>query len=398
MRDSRWPRGTCTAPGTCDCSNSCCSRTSTITAPLPFCWSSWTSFGSTSWICSLILRISSAPDAIFCDYLDTRSGFNTSQSVAPSRSDTPRPQRQPGRPFGRPGRRPRPRLLCGSPGSCTCLSLTRSFVQAGGCRYGVKTPFLVRTPLPIHEKTLYDATRRLPDRPGRGRERRPRRDHAVRGEPGGGPRPHRERPALVVPHPCARDPAHALCEPVDAPAPVRAARAADHPDRGDRPRRAVEPPASRAGPGRGDRQAVALLQRSPRAHRGGAPPLRDARDARAGGGAPPPRARPPRRGEPGAHGDPAPARGARPGQPARACGGGKRAEASREPGDGRTAEPRAPTAAERARRPWADAGGRDPAQALLSAYRGRGEHRVGRRPGLASGGRADGGVPDPPGG
>src|SRR5918992_3421487 len=65
MRDSRWPRGTCTAPGRCDSSNSCCSRTSTITAPLALPlldWTrSWTSFGSTSLILSLTLRMSSAP-------------------------------------------------------------------------------------------------------------------------------------------------------------------------------------------------------------------------------------------------------------------------------------------------------------------------------------------------
>ena len=64
MRDSRCPRGTWTAPGRCACSNSCCSRTSTMTAPLPFWLSPWTSLGSTSSICSLILRMTSAPLAI----------------------------------------------------------------------------------------------------------------------------------------------------------------------------------------------------------------------------------------------------------------------------------------------------------------------------------------------
>ena len=67
-----------------------------------------------------------------------------------------------------------------------------------------------------------------------------------------------DRPALDVPDPGARDRAHAVREPVDAPAPLRAARAPDRADRGHRPRRAVDPlelPDQR--PGRGDRQAVA---------------------------------------------------------------------------------------------------------------------------------------------
>ena len=57
---------------------------------------------------------------------------------------------------------------------------------------------------------------------------------------------------------------------------------------------------------------LALVPRPAPAHRGGAPPLGPARDARPGGGAPPPRPRPPRRGQPGAHRDPAAPGGARP--------------------------------------------------------------------------------------
>src|SRR3954465_13663974 len=63
MRDSRCPRGTWIAPGMCASSNSCCSRTSTSTGaePLPPRTASWASRGSTSLICPLICRISSAP-------------------------------------------------------------------------------------------------------------------------------------------------------------------------------------------------------------------------------------------------------------------------------------------------------------------------------------------------
>ena len=46
------------------------------------------------------------------------------------------------------------------------------------------------------------------------------------------------RPALVVPDPRARDRAHAVREPLDAPAPLRAARAPDQAHREHRPRRA----------------------------------------------------------------------------------------------------------------------------------------------------------------
>ena len=67
--------------------------------------------------------------------------------------------------------------------------------------------------------------------------------------------------------------------------------------------------------GRGDRPAGRVLPAPARARGAGAPPLGPARDARAGGGAPPPGARPPRRGEPGPHRDPAAAGGARPGSP-----------------------------------------------------------------------------------
>ena len=67
-----------------------------------------------------------------------------------------------------------------------------------------------------------------------------------------------------------------------------------------------------------------LLPRPAPAHRGGAPPLGPARDARAGGGAPPPGARPARRGQPGAHRDPAAPGGARPGDAAGARARGRR--------------------------------------------------------------------------
>ena len=123
-----------------------------------------------------------------------------------------------------------------------------------------------------------------------------------------------------------------------------------------------------------------LLQRIEEERRRSGP----ARDARAGGGAPPARARPPRRGQPGADRDPAAARGARPGDAARARAGGRRAEAAREPGDGRAAQPGPPAAAVGARRPRAGARGRDPAQALLGAHRHRGAPRHPRRPGPAA--------------
>ena len=66
--------------------------------------------------------------------------------------------------------------------------------------------------------------------------------------------------------------------------------------------------------------------------------------------------------------------------PARARAGGRRAEAAREPGDGRAAQPGPPAAAVGARRPRAGAGGRGPAQALRRAHRHRGAARHARRP------------------
>src|SRR3954471_5387045 len=64
MRVSRWPRGTCTAPGRRPSSYSCCSRTSMTKASYPLFTMSWTSRGSTSFTCSLICRRSSAPEGM----------------------------------------------------------------------------------------------------------------------------------------------------------------------------------------------------------------------------------------------------------------------------------------------------------------------------------------------
>src|SRR3954452_11479543 len=108
MRDSRCPRGTWTAPGRCASSNSCCSRTSTITGgrvPFPFESRSWTSLGSTSRIWSLIVRRTSAPEAI------------TSQRIAP------------GRPCERPGEDPDLDFQCGSSGGSHLLIEASSTVS-----------------------------------------------------------------------------------------------------------------------------------------------------------------------------------------------------------------------------------------------------------------------------
>ena len=59
-RDSRYPRGTCLAPGMCPASHSSLSRTSRSTAPFRFL----TSEGSTSSIWLRILRMTSAPDGL----------------------------------------------------------------------------------------------------------------------------------------------------------------------------------------------------------------------------------------------------------------------------------------------------------------------------------------------
>ena len=101
-------RGTCTAPGRWASSNSCCSRTSTITGgrvPFPFESRSWTSLGSTSRIWSLIVRRTSAPEAI------------TSQRIAP------------GRPCERPGEDPDLDFQCGSSGGSHLLIEASSTVS-----------------------------------------------------------------------------------------------------------------------------------------------------------------------------------------------------------------------------------------------------------------------------
>ena len=66
MRDSRYPRGTCLAPGMWPASHSSLSRTSISTGrlPLPFCAALLTSEGSTSSIWLLIWRMTSAPDGL----------------------------------------------------------------------------------------------------------------------------------------------------------------------------------------------------------------------------------------------------------------------------------------------------------------------------------------------
>src|SRR6476659_2775797 len=62
MRDSRYPRGTCTAPGRWPASHSSCSRTSTITTPSSR--SSRTSPGSTSSTCARTCLTYSAPEGL----------------------------------------------------------------------------------------------------------------------------------------------------------------------------------------------------------------------------------------------------------------------------------------------------------------------------------------------
>src|SRR3954447_6742496 len=82
MRVSRYPRGTCLAPGRWPTEYSSVSRTSTIATPL--FTSSWTSEGSTSLICSLMRRVYSAPLTLIRESPEYRSGSRlTSESIAP---------------------------------------------------------------------------------------------------------------------------------------------------------------------------------------------------------------------------------------------------------------------------------------------------------------------------
>src|SRR5919107_2062881 len=245
MRDSRWPLGTCTAPGRCDSSNSCCSRTSTITGglvPFPLESRSWTSLGSTSLICSLILGSASAPEAITSEGIAMTAGGSRPRApvkigfaVAPPKNVTGAP------PEGRPGEDPDLDFLCGSSGADRLpdRSLTNSFGLPAACRYGVETPFLFDGRKPINGQTTHDPPRRLPHRPDCRGQR-----GAVRTDAAGGQRRLRARPrlqqrALGVHDHRARDRPDALHQPVDAPAPLPAARAPDRRHRVDRPLRAL---------------------------------------------------------------------------------------------------------------------------------------------------------------
>src|SRR3954470_7506544 len=88
MRVSRYPRGTCLAPGRWPTEYSSVSRTSTIATPL--LTSSWTSEGSTSLIRSLMRRGYSPPLTPIRESPEYRSGSRlTSESVAPRTRSVP---------------------------------------------------------------------------------------------------------------------------------------------------------------------------------------------------------------------------------------------------------------------------------------------------------------------
>ena len=230
MRDSRWPRGTCTAPGMCDSSNSCCSRTSTITSPLRSPSRSWTSFGSTSRICSLALRMRSAAG---------RHCF---------RKDSGGPTTQPGRPLGRPGTQipdpalPKTRARCPRKLSIESVAQSRSLpiwgLDPNSCDADLQMRHRDDSLIgQVVAANVVLVTLTLVSR-----------------EPGLRARPHQGRAALAVPGPRRWCRAHLLREHLDAPAPLRPARAPDRPDRADRPRRAGHV-RDRRRPGRGDRPA-----------------------------------------------------------------------------------------------------------------------------------------------
>ena len=208
------------------------------------------------------------------------------------------PKKRPDRSW-RPGRKPKPCCWNLTPPREDSVGIV---VQVRTCRYGVKTP---------NEATSYTAERGLPDWAAHGGERRPGHAHPARGEPGHDLRPDRCRPARHLRDRRASDGPHAVREPVDAAAPLRAAGASDHAGGVGQPVRPGELPA-RFRAGRGDRAPVAGVQAPARADRARAPALRPDGHPGPGARAPAPRQRPPRRGEPGPHRNPASTRSPRP--------------------------------------------------------------------------------------
>ena len=203
--------------------------------------------------------------------------------------------------------------------------------------------------------------------------------HAVRRQPRRRPRPDRRRPALVVPDPRARDHPHPVREPLDAPAPLRPARAADPRIEGIDPAE----PSSHQLPDQDPVEEIDKLSRSfngllerieEERRRSGTLAMRAQEEER-------------RRLARDLHDEVNQALTAillrlealAQDSPAVEHRGGQRAQAAREPGDGGAPEPRPPAAPDRARRPRPDAGSRDAAQALLGAHRGRGEPQRRRR-------------------